>query len=81
MITGQLVFLDRGNDTLSGRKNHRLVMVVGIISVPDDAPINCKHTVCSFDSASLVIAGTETLTDAQKRETPNGLLTSPMWRV
>lgn len=89
MLTGQLIFRDAGIP--SHRKGHKLMMVCGIVAVPDDIPIKGEHqyviTGCKADlggGGAEIHIHFDTEVDLTKQLAGlclNNMIKSPLWRV
>lgn len=85
-ITGQLIFTDKGDDDRSGKVGNKLVMVIGILSVPKNSTKDQhQYTVIgSSDGLSTELTVLEPGTDLKdtiRGSTADGILCSPLWRV
>lgn len=85
MLTGQLIFRDTGAP--SHRKGHKLMMVCGIVAVPDDTIIKGEHQYVITEGLGgeadvHIHFNTEVdLTDQLSGLCLDGMVTSPLWRV
>lgn len=85
MLTGQLIFREAFRK--SRRDDHKIMMVCGIISVPNDFPINGEHQyvitggIARPAEIHLHTDSEINLTDKLEGLTLDGMIKSPIWRV
>lgn len=87
MITGQLIFRETGTASPID-PDKKLMMVVGIIAVPNDCIIDGEHqyTVSGKERAGVVGLAVHTRTGTDMTietcgQSLGGLVTRPIWRV
>lgn len=90
MLTGQLIF--RETNAPPPRKGHRIMMVCGVIAVPDDWQIKGEHqyivtdhvhpdTFPSHEDIHIHLESETDLTSEIRGITLNGLIMKPLWKV
>jgi hypothetical protein len=82
-ITGQVIAREAGS-----KDGRRLIMVCGILALPDDAPIQGEHQYTIGGSSEdnrldlhLFTESGKDLTEDIKGQLPSQWLTSPIWRI
>jgi hypothetical protein len=82
LITGML-FFRTAVEELPFNDGRKLMMVCGIVAVPQDSHIKPEHQhpVMSMDGFNLTI-DTDSIdrTELARGKTPNGILSEPIWR-
>jgi hypothetical protein len=86
-ITGQLMTRDMGKDEHSGKPNRRLVMIFGLLSLPENA-IQSEHQYVTVGEVADNVIHLTMLKDYAKDQskttrgmTPSGILCQPIWQV
>ena len=86
-VTGQLFFRNAFSDNnVAAGKGRKLMMVVGIIAVPNDTSLKPEHRYTVMDAKdgsqlTIVLSSAEDLTKIARGYPLGGLLTRPIWRV
>ena len=89
MITGQLIMRDAGSaDSLLPGENKKLMMVFGIVAVPNDTKLQGEHqyVVAGTDNAGVVqlevpLRGALDVSEHTRGNSPGGIMRKPIWRV
>lgn len=78
-VTGQIITRHTG-ESLNGKK---LLVVVGIIAVPEDTHLEDDHqyTVAGTDQLLTILPDGVDRVKECRGQTASGILTSPIWRV
>lgn len=89
-ITGQLIFRDVGQPPYEMEKGTKLMMVFGIIKVPENTPLKGEHQYIvtgkekpEHEVTGLVIHQLhgQDVSNVTEGQAPTGILRSPIWRV
>ena len=86
MITGQIIVRTQGNDTGRARKGTALVMIVGIIEVPNESHLNAEGVQYTIVNnleypEDWTLLKCQNLKEQVKGMDASGMLLAPIWRT